>query len=165
MPFVLIGDSGQHDPELYSEVVREHPGRILAAYIRNVTRTPDRRKEIEALAEDVVAAGSTLLLAADTFAMAEHAASHDLIAPQALPAVLEERRRDQERKPGEKPPAEAGLKETARVSGEGQKETKEAVAQGEVKQALEHEGSERGAPNVLIEAEDAKPEEAIRKDR
>jgi phosphatidate phosphatase APP1 len=155
LPFVLIGDSGQHDPELYCEIVREHPGRVLAAYIRNVTRTPERRKEIEELAEEVVAAGSALLLAADTFAMAEHAASHDLIAPQALPAVLEERRRDQALKPGKKP-AEAGLKETARVSGQGQKETKEAVAHGEVKEALEHEGSDHGPPNVLIEAEDAK---------
>jgi phosphatidate phosphatase APP1 len=167
LPFVLIGDSGQHDPELYCDIVREHPRRVLAAYIRNVTRTPDRRKEIEALAEEVVASGSALLLAADTFAMAEHAASRGLIAEQALPAVLEERRREQARKPGEKP-AEAGLKETARVSGQGQKETKEAVAQGEVKEALEHEGSEHGPPNVLIEAEDAKAdkaEEAIRKKR
>jgi hypothetical protein len=159
LPFVLIGDSGQHDPELYCDIVREHPGRVLAAYIRNVTRTPARREEIEALAEEVVAAGSALLLAADTFAMAEHAASHDLIATQALSAVLEERRRDQgepTRKPGEKPGEETGLKETAQVSGRGRRETEEAVAQGEVKEALEHEGSDRGPPNVLIEAEDDK---------
>ena len=29
LPFVLIGDSGQHDPEIYAEVVRRNPGRIL----------------------------------------------------------------------------------------------------------------------------------------
>ena len=30
LPFVLIGDSGMRDPELYLQVVRKHPGRIRA---------------------------------------------------------------------------------------------------------------------------------------
>ena len=34
--FVLIGDSGEQDPEVYAEVVRTHPGRVLAVYIREV---------------------------------------------------------------------------------------------------------------------------------
>jgi phosphatidate phosphatase APP1 len=34
--FVLIGDSGEKDPEVYAEVVRSHPGRVLAVYIREV---------------------------------------------------------------------------------------------------------------------------------
>ena len=38
LPFVLIGDSGQHDPEIYRQIVEEHPGRVLAVYIRNVSR-------------------------------------------------------------------------------------------------------------------------------
>src|SRR3546814_6066391 len=41
-PFVLIGDSGQRDPEIYAQVVREHPGRVAAIYIRDVTRNPER---------------------------------------------------------------------------------------------------------------------------
>ncbi|HEX6246133.1 MAG TPA: phosphatase domain-containing protein, partial [Polyangiales bacterium] len=36
LPFLLIGDSGQEDPEIYHQVVREHPDRIRAVYIRNV---------------------------------------------------------------------------------------------------------------------------------
>ncbi len=147
LPFVLIGDSGQHDPELYREVVRENPGRVLAVYIRNVSRKPARSQEIEALAEDVVTAGSALLLAADTFAMAEHAASHGLIAPHGLVAVLDERRQEQ---------GEPALKETAAVSGRDRRETLEAVEEGAVTDALEHEGDDRGPPNVLIEANDAK---------
>ncbi len=35
--FILIGDSGEHDPEIYSLVADAHPGRIQAVYIRNVT--------------------------------------------------------------------------------------------------------------------------------
>ena len=38
LPFILIGDSGQRDPEIYARIVREHPGRVLAIYIRNVSR-------------------------------------------------------------------------------------------------------------------------------
>jgi len=40
LPFVLIGDSGEKDPEIYADIVREHPGRILAVYIREVRLDP-----------------------------------------------------------------------------------------------------------------------------
>ena len=36
LPFILIGDSGEKDPEIYRQVVREYPGRILAIYIRRI---------------------------------------------------------------------------------------------------------------------------------
>ncbi|GAB3646364.1 App1 family protein [Echinicola sediminis] len=36
MEFFLIGDSGQHDPELYAEVIKSYPGRIKSVYIREV---------------------------------------------------------------------------------------------------------------------------------
>jgi phosphatidate phosphatase APP1 len=49
LPFILIGDSGQHDPEVYRQIVEEHPGRVLAVYIRNVSRDAQRIKEIEGL--------------------------------------------------------------------------------------------------------------------
>ncbi len=35
--FVLIGDSGEVDPEIYGEIARRHPARIAAIYIRRVT--------------------------------------------------------------------------------------------------------------------------------
>jgi phosphatidate phosphatase APP1 len=35
--FVLVGDSGEQDPEIYGEIAREHRGRIVAVIIRNVT--------------------------------------------------------------------------------------------------------------------------------
>jgi len=34
LPFVLIGDTGQHDPEIYHEAIERHPGRFSAAYFR-----------------------------------------------------------------------------------------------------------------------------------
>lgn len=98
LPFVLIGDSGQRDPEIYARVVREHPGRVRAVYIRNVSRDPARLQAIEALAAEVAEAGSSLVLAADSLAMAEHAVGHGLIAATALTEVSGERQ-DQEAAP------------------------------------------------------------------
>lgn len=92
LPVVLIGDSGQHDPEIYAQIVDENPGRIVAVYIRNVSRDLPRLQAIETLAQRVLAAGSRLLLAADSVAMAEDAAAHGLVDPAAVPAVLGERR-------------------------------------------------------------------------
>ena len=91
LPFVLVGDSGQHDPEVYADVVREHPGRVRAVYIRNVSRRPGRASKIEELARSVATAGSTLVLAADTVAMAEHAAGLGLVGPRAVGDVARER--------------------------------------------------------------------------
>ncbi len=36
--FILVGDSGEHDPEVYADLLREYPDRILKIYIRNVTQ-------------------------------------------------------------------------------------------------------------------------------
>jgi phosphatidate phosphatase APP1 len=33
-PLILIGDSGERDPEIYAELAREAPGRVLRIYIR-----------------------------------------------------------------------------------------------------------------------------------
>jgi phosphatidate phosphatase APP1 len=95
LSFVLIGDSGQHDPEVYRQMVTEFPGRVKAIYIRDVTRTHERTTEIEKLAREVVDAHSTLVLAEDTFAAATHAAEHGLISADALPKIHEEKRADE----------------------------------------------------------------------
>lgn len=34
--FVLVGDSGEHDPEVYGEVARNHPGPIAGVFVRTV---------------------------------------------------------------------------------------------------------------------------------
>lgn len=35
--FILIGDSGEADLEVYTDIVQEHPGRVLGVFIRDVT--------------------------------------------------------------------------------------------------------------------------------
>lgn len=144
-PFILIGDSGQRDPEIYTQIVHEYPGRILAVYIRNVTSGHERHREIEALAKEVVSAGSTLLLAADSFAMAEHAVKHGLIAPEAVPEVLKERRQQQE---------DSGLKPTYEVKEATAQNTEEVLRHGKLEQALGQEDKKGLPPNVVVESED-----------
>jgi phosphatidate phosphatase APP1 len=88
LPFVLIGDSGQHDPAIYREAVERHGARVMAVYIRDVSGRDARiRSEIDGIQAAVRAAGSELVLAADTLVMAEHAAEAGLIAPAAIAAV------------------------------------------------------------------------------
>jgi phosphatidate phosphatase APP1 len=142
LPFILIGDSGQHDPEVYAQIVREHPGRVVAIYIRNVSRAPARREAIEALAVEVADAGSSLLLAADSLAMARHAAEHGLISPAALAEVVEER--------GEQGDV-SDPRPTCGIERPTASQTRQAVEAGELDEALD-EGSAGDAPqSVAVE--------------
>ena len=86
LPFVLIGDSGEEDPEIYRQAVREHPGRIRAIYIRDVT-SAERDAQVRAIAEDVRGQGVEMVLTPDTAVAAEHAAAQGLIAPDAVAGV------------------------------------------------------------------------------
>jgi phosphatidate phosphatase APP1 len=100
LPFVLIGDSGQHDPEIYARIVARHPGRVLTVMIRDVSRDAARGRAIARLAEAVAQAGSSLLLAADSVAMARHAESLGLVAGDVVDLTAADRR--------EEAPAEGG---------------------------------------------------------
>ncbi|HEX2218898.1 MAG TPA: phosphatase domain-containing protein [Gemmatimonadales bacterium] len=95
LPFILIGDSSQEDPEIYADIVAEHPERILAVYIRNVEPRAERSESIRRLSERVAAAGCTLVLAPDTLAIASHASLHGWIRDEALPAVRGEKQADE----------------------------------------------------------------------
>jgi phosphatidate phosphatase APP1 len=84
LPFILIGDSGQQDPETYRDLIHEFPDRVLSVYIRNLKRDPLRAVAIRDLADEVESAGSSLVLADDTLAAARHAVGNGWIAPDAL---------------------------------------------------------------------------------
>jgi phosphatidate phosphatase APP1 len=94
MKFVLIGDSGERDPEIYRQIVREYPERILAIYIRRIT-LPGRDDQVLELAKEVREEGVPLLLVPDTEAAAVHAAELGLIRWNRLPDVHEEKVKDE----------------------------------------------------------------------
>ncbi len=85
LPFILIGDSGEHDPAIYLDVLRRYPGRILAMYVHAVR--PRHVKALNALVEEARDLGVDLLLINDMRAAAQHAAAHGWIAPEAVAAV------------------------------------------------------------------------------
>jgi hypothetical protein len=39
--FILIGDSGEEDPEVYGEIARRFPQQVLHLWIRDVTQEPE----------------------------------------------------------------------------------------------------------------------------
>lgn len=94
LKFVLIGDSGEKDPEIYREVVREYPGRILAVYIRRI-HVPGRDEQVQALAEEIRGQGVPMLLVPDTEAAAVHAAGLGLIKWNRVPDVHDEKIKDE----------------------------------------------------------------------
>ncbi len=80
LPFVLIGDSGERDPEVYADIVRAYPGRILAVYIREVRLIPTDGR-VEKVLDDWPAE-VPFVLAKDSTEMRAHAADAGLL-PEA----------------------------------------------------------------------------------
>lgn len=87
VPCVLIGDSGQHDPEIYTHIVEAHPGRIEAIYIRRVDQREDRQRDIQRLCDQIRHTRCELVLAPDSVLMAEHAQARGFISLHGLAAV------------------------------------------------------------------------------
>ncbi len=94
--WVLLGDSGQADAELYAEAAREFGDRIAAVYIRDVdpdTESP-RDAGVDHHIESIAGTRVPMLRVSDSLAAAEHAASLGLLDPANLPAVAREVGRD-----------------------------------------------------------------------
>ncbi len=88
---VLIGDSGQEDPEIYAEIAREHPDRVAAVYIRRITGLDfGRGDQIDRLAAEITALGVPMLAVDDSVDIAEHAAKIDLIDAATVAIVRSE---------------------------------------------------------------------------
>lgn len=78
LPFLLIGDSGQHDPEIYLRVIQANPGRIRLAIIRDVT-VATRDQGVALIAEEARAAGVEMVYVSHSDEAGEHARRIGLI--------------------------------------------------------------------------------------
>jgi phosphatidate phosphatase APP1 len=94
LPFILIGDSGEKDPEIYSEIVRRFPRRIRVIYIRSVDPRKERISAIEKLIARVAPTGCQLVLASDSEFAAAHAAAEGLMAAEELANVRADKKAD-----------------------------------------------------------------------
>lgn len=99
LPFVLIGDSGQHDAGIYAEIATLHPNRVKAIYIRDVDPTTATQRDDAVRAHIKVAAQREvpMLLAPNSQAMAHHAAELGLIPLRQEAEVRIEVEKDQNR--------------------------------------------------------------------
>lgn len=71
LPQILIGDSGQRDPEIYLKVIQAHAGRIPAAFIRDVT--PDvRDRTVARIIEEAKTAGAEMFYVRDSSEVLAH---------------------------------------------------------------------------------------------
>ncbi|MGX4642533.1 App1 family protein [Massilia sp. SYSU DXS3249] len=94
MQFVLIGDSGEQDPEIYTEIVRRHPTSVRMIYIRNVNPDPARIDALDRLIEEVSSTGTQLVLSPDSVFAASHAAAEGLVRVDRLGMVRSDKRED-----------------------------------------------------------------------
>jgi phosphatidate phosphatase APP1 len=77
---VLLGDTGQLDPEIYATVAQEAPDRVRAIYVRRTAGMSARRAvELHGLARRVAARGVPMLVVEDSVQIAEHAARIGLL--------------------------------------------------------------------------------------
>lgn len=90
LPFILIGDSGQKDMEIYMEVIKKFPKRVVAVYIRNVSKKKRHLQVLKMahLLETVYKV--PVMLVQDTEAAARHALASDYINQQAFLRTVDE---------------------------------------------------------------------------
>lgn len=86
LPLVLIGDSGQQDPETYYSIVKKHRARIRAVYLRDVTRGA-RDREVVGIVKRIMKLGIPALATDDTLAVAVHAATAGLLCNRSLEPI------------------------------------------------------------------------------
>jgi phosphatidate phosphatase APP1 len=105
--FVLVGDSGEQDPPIYHEVVKQFPGRIIAVYIRDVA--PGKKHETaKQMADAVKALGVEMILTEHSVEAAAHASASGLIYREELPVIEQDKKEDEGQAPGKE---DAGLNE------------------------------------------------------
>jgi phosphatidate phosphatase APP1 len=80
--FILIGDSGQYDPEIYLQVVRDFPNRVKAIYIRDLQKA--RKNELRSIVEELSTLGVEMLLVKDTLEAAKHTLKNEWILAEEI---------------------------------------------------------------------------------
>jgi phosphatidate phosphatase APP1 len=93
MNFVLIGDSGQHDPEIYLQVVREWPRRVKAVYIRCIGKSKKNHRTIR-IAREMNQLNVPLLLIGNTGEAASHALMNGYIDASSMPDIARQLEED-----------------------------------------------------------------------
>ncbi|GAO31255.1 App1 family protein [Geofilum rubicundum] len=84
--FILIGDSGQRDPQLYLKAAREAPGRIKAVYIRCIGKGHKNPQMLE-ITKEMKSLNVPMLLISDTEEAARHALLKGYMDASSMPDI------------------------------------------------------------------------------
>ena len=80
--FLLIGDTGQRDPNIYREIALKYPERIAAVYLRDV-QDGKRDAELNQFAQDLREVGVPMMWSADLYNCIEHCAEQGWIRQES----------------------------------------------------------------------------------
>ncbi len=97
-PFVLIGDSGQKDPEIYLKIAEMYPSRVKVIYIRTIGSS-SRNKRLKILQEEAASLGTEMLPVRTTVEAARHALEHGYIAPGQIGEIMVEKEKEEQMQP------------------------------------------------------------------
>lgn len=89
LPFILIGDSGQEDPTIYLQVVREFPGRIMMIFIRDVHSS--QHDSVKKISEELKALGVEMLLVKNTLEASQYALAKGWILEEDMDEIAQEK--------------------------------------------------------------------------
>ncbi len=94
IPFILIGDSGQHDAEIYLQIIKDFPGRVKMVYIRDID--PARHEKVLLTTGEIKKLGVETLLVTDAIEATHHAVSKGWILKEDVAQIVEEKEDDEE---------------------------------------------------------------------
>ena len=93
LSFILIGDSGQEDPKIYLQVVKEFPGRIMMIFIRDVHSS--RHAFVEKIKAEVSLLGVEMMLVENTVEASQYALSKGWILAGDIEEIAQEKVKDE----------------------------------------------------------------------
>ncbi len=94
IPFILIGDSGQHDAEIYLQVIKDYPGRVKMVYIRDVNTA--HHKTMLKFVKQFNKLGVEMMLITNTIEAAQHAVSKGWILEEDIADIVADKKEDEE---------------------------------------------------------------------
>jgi phosphatidate phosphatase APP1 len=87
LSFLLLGDNGQRDPEVYLQTAQQYPGRVAAVLIRTVDFGEERREAVASIAAEFAALGTPYANGETSLELAAAAAEMGLMATSDLPRI------------------------------------------------------------------------------
>jgi phosphatidate phosphatase APP1 len=91
--FILIGDSGQKDPEIYLQITSMYPSRVKSIYIRYIGSSK-RNRRLERLMREARDLGTEMILVRSTTEAARHAVERGFIRKDEVAEIYSERARE-----------------------------------------------------------------------